>query len=142
MATYYSHEQLNYSVKPSKSQPVRLSELDLFSSIGVQEEIEESFYERVYSVQGNLDQSSPQVVFNIPASTMMTSLNDSYMVATVHLKKYNDTTKVWEAPAATEHVCPVNNTLYSLWKGIGGVNWAVCCGKDLRHCLSSYVEKY
>ena len=118
MATYYSHEQLNYSVKPSKSQPVRLSELDIFSSVAIQEEIESSCHERCYSVQGSLDSSSPQVVFNIPPSTMMTSLSDSYMVATVSLKKYDSATKTWIAPADTEHVCPVNNLLYSLWKGM------------------------
>ena len=57
---------------------------------------------------------------------MMTSLSDSYMVAQVSLKKWvvpeGGGAGKWEAPAATEHVSVVNNTLYSLWRGNDQMN--------------------
>ena len=58
-----------------------------------------------------------EVTFNVPPSTMLTSLCDSYMVAKVSVKKWDATNKAWTAPPSTDHVNAVNNTLYSLWKG-------------------------
>ena len=61
MATYYSHEDLNYSIKPANSQSVHLSELDLFSSVATQEQIESTCHERIHCIEGSLEESNPQV---------------------------------------------------------------------------------
>ena len=59
MATHYSHEDLNYSIRSSGSNSVRLSDLDIFSPIAVQDEIEQCSWERVYPQDGSLDDSQP-----------------------------------------------------------------------------------
>ena len=116
MAYFYSHENLNYSIQSGTSHNVHLSELDIFSPLAVQDQIESTCYERVYPTTGSLDESSPEVIFNIPTSTMLTSLCARFMTATVSLKKRNAAGTEWIAPPATDHVNLVNNTLYSLFK--------------------------
>ena len=116
MAYFYTHENLNYSIQSGASHNVHLSELDIFSPMAVQDQIESTCYEKVYPVTGTLDHSSPEVIFNIPPSTMLTSLCDSFMTAKVCLKKRNAAGTEWIAPPDADHVNLVNNTLYSLFK--------------------------
>ena len=59
MASHYSHEDLNYSIRSSASQTVRLSELDIFSPIAIQEEVEGCSWERCYPQDGSLEDSQP-----------------------------------------------------------------------------------
>ena len=65
---------------------------------------------------GSLEETQPAIVFNIPGSTCVTSLTDSFICAKVSVKKKDDDDGSLSAPASTEHVTVCNNTLYSMFR--------------------------
>ena len=116
MAYYYSHENLNNFVHGQGSDEAQLSELDIFSPLATQKEVESVFWEKVFCNKGGLDASQPDVLFEVKPSIPLISLADSFMEATVQLQKKTDTGS--ENPQATDKVAPSNSVLYNLWKGI------------------------
>ena len=122
MSYYYSHENLSSNVKGDHGggPEVQMSELDIFSATAIQSEVRSSFHERVYPVEGSLDESQPEIAFNVKPTGDLICMNDSYIVADVRLLK-QDSKKAWVNPASTDLVTPANNLLYTLFKGkIGG----------------------
>ena len=75
MATSITHDPLSYAPQ-NTGNAVQLSELDLFSTVALQESISDCEYERVYPVDGSLDDSQPEITFNVLASDHATSLCD------------------------------------------------------------------
>ena len=116
MSYYYSHEALNYSPQTDGGPQAQISELDIFSRVGTQNEIESSHWEQIYSTEGSLDNTSNGVQFNIKPSIEWTSLADSTMVATLSLKKRDAAGKL-SNPVESEKVFPCNSILYNLWRG-------------------------
>ena len=118
MSYYYSHENLSSNVKGDHgaAPKIQFSELDIFSPTAVQGEIRSSFHERVYPIEGSLDESQPEIIFNIKPSSDLISLNDSFIVAEVKLLKKDTDKGIWVKPAASDLVTPANCVLYQLFK--------------------------
>ena len=113
---YYSHENLNHYVRGQGSSTAQMSELDLFSNLATQKEIESSYWEEIHCGEGGLDLSQNDVTFNIKPSIDMINLADSYMEATVSVQKVSATGS--ENPKEAETVNASNNVLYNLWKDL------------------------
>ena len=110
-------------VKPllGSSHKIALSELDLGSTLPTQEDIQKNFYERVYSQNGSLVASNPEVVFISPPSQHFTDLSDSYVRMEVKLVKTHkdpdnkdDTTEIKDTDLANAS----NLVAFSLWKDV------------------------
>ena len=69
----------------------------------------------MYPTEGSLDESQPNIVFDVQSTPDLIDLHDSFMVAEVKLQQLKDGKYV--NPTDGEHVTPSNCTLYSFFKG-------------------------
>ena len=117
MAYYYSHENLNDFKHGKGSDDAKLSELDIFSPLATQNEVQDVFWEKVYCNDGGLDSSSTEVQFEIKPSIPVISLADSWMEVDVRLQERKADGSI-ASPTAGTKVAPSNSVLYNLWKDL------------------------
>ena len=114
MAYYYSHEDLNFSVR-SGGPRTKNSQLQIFSEISTDNEIEDVFWEIARYPADDLDISKPSVTFHIQPSSYLTDLSDSYWSGTLKLLKQK-TDGTWEKLGPDDKVAPCNNFWYAMWQ--------------------------
>ena len=116
MAYFYSHEKLNESPVGKGGKESVSSELNIFSHVATQSEIESVYWEPIYPNEGSLDSSKKGMTFTVKPSLDMTSLADSYMEVICSLKKISSSGE-WSNPSDEEKVFPTNSVMYNLFKG-------------------------
>ena len=116
MAYFYNHEALNYAPAPEHGPKAQLTELDIFSHVPTQNEIESVSWEQIFPNQGNLNPTSTSIQFLIKPTIEMISLADSYIVATLSLKK-KAADGTLSNPSEEEKVFPCNSVIFNLFKG-------------------------
>ena len=116
MTHYYSHENLSYPIQ-GEGPHATLSELDLFSRVPIQREVEKAFWEQVHCEKGGKSINQKEVIWQILPAAEYVDLNDSYMDVLINLrKKKPDGTFI--KPTAAEKVNVINGILYGLFKGM------------------------
>ena len=115
MSYFYSHEDLNFSVRSSSNSKTKNSQLDIFSQISTDSEIQSVFWEKTRCPADDLDISKPSVTFQINPSSDVTDLSDSYWSGTLKLQK-KKADGGWENLGPDDKVAPVNNYFYALWE--------------------------
>ena len=116
MAYYYSHENLNNFVHGQGADDARLSELDIFSPLATQNEVQSVFWEKVFCNDGGLDLSQTDVQFDLKPTISVTSLADSWMEVDLRIQQKTDDGS--RNPTKGTKVVPANSVLYNLWKGM------------------------
>ena len=86
MSYFYSHENLNQSLKTGLGQ-VKFSELQIFDKVPIQSEIESAYYEKVFPMDGGLTMEAKELVFHIRPNADLISLDDSYIEMTLQIQK-------------------------------------------------------
>ena len=115
MASYYSHENIDHPVKGRHtSAEIRVGDLDLFSEIGINHEIESSYYEPTFANKGGLDTTQNEVIYEVKPSVDLISLVDSYVEAVLSIQKKDGTDS--KDPPSEEKVFASNNCLGNLWR--------------------------
>ena len=74
MLGYYSHEKLNFPIVGSNESTISLPEIDLWSIIPSQNTVESVSYDHIYSENGNLLATSPELRFHSRPSVLFTDL--------------------------------------------------------------------
>ena len=108
-------ENLDYAPHGRDSR-AELSELDIFSHVATQSDIESVHWEPVYPAEGSLEAMKKALQFTVKPSIELISLADSWMELSCSLKKVSATGEL-SNPGEEEKVFPTNNILYSFWKG-------------------------
>ena len=115
MMAYYTHENIDHPIRGQNSAPeILLSDLDFFSGVAIQKDIEASYHQEVFPNPGTLDQSQQEVIFETKPSIDLISLVDSYIEILVNIQKKQGNSSV--NPTAQEKVNVSNNVLFNLWQ--------------------------
>ena len=104
MSYYYSHEFLNHPIKSHHGPESQLSELAIFDSPGIQNEVEQCYWDKVYCQEPGLDLSNDEVIFDVKPSNDPISLCDSYMQVKVKLQKLDDNDRPINPDPTTDFV--------------------------------------
>lgn len=116
MSYFYSHENLNQSLKTGVGQ-VKFSELQIFDKVPIQSEIESAYYEKVFPLDGGLTIDAKDLVFHIRPNVDLISLDDSYIEMTLQIqKKTSDGT--YTNPLASDKITITNLPLYALFSDL------------------------
>ena len=119
MSKVETHEPLNNPVLGSSNR-LGISELDLFSTIPQQDDIQKVIYETFWPQTGSLLDTNPKCVFVTHPSEYFTDLSDSYFRLEVQLTKTPDPAKKDDtAVIGAEDLANVANlAAFSLWKDL------------------------
>ena len=98
--------------------PASLGELDLFSTIPHQNEIQGDLFDKVWPTQGSLERSNPDVTFQVHPSPHFTDLSSSFFEFDVKLEKLKFPTGKSATITADDKISVCNFVAATLWKDL------------------------
>ena len=142
MASVYSHDRLNFPISGSTATTVNLPEVDLWSGIPIQQSIESTIYEHVYTPSSNLLATSPTLEFKVKPSVLYTDVADSWLTLELSIIKTPDKSpgsKDVPDIVTTDHVGTCNFVGANMFKDLA----VKIAGKPCNSCFNNFLwESY